>query len=335
MCLLLSFISGADFSGIIRADKIVHDWGDVTEKDGALKCTFVLENISNSPQTITNVIKTCGCTKVTWPTEFIAPGGKAEIHVQYANDEGPHSFDKTLSVYFKGVNRPLVLHIRGVVHKRLPTLFEAYPIRYGAIGLKKSEIKVGNLSQGEEISTEFSVANLSDKDVTISWCDVDAHLTLMPDRKVVKSGSVEKIVASVKSSRALWGKNLYYATPIVSGVKEDEAICFSAVTKENFYNMSEAELKNAPRSSFEQLENCVFEVRNSGNSTLNIYKVEFDPSELECVKSVNNIEAGEKGVFEFKIIGTPTDEFGAYVATLYTDDPRHPILHFYIDAKNL
>ena len=52
------------FGGIVSVDKTVHDWGDVTVKDGPLSCSFTVTNISNEPVMIRTVASSCGCTGV-------------------------------------------------------------------------------------------------------------------------------------------------------------------------------------------------------------------------------------------------------------------------------
>ena len=87
--IILSFALGTNFDNIVRVDKTVHDWGDVTVNDKNLTCTFTIENISKDVQSIRNVKKTCGCTKVTWTTTPFAPGEKARIDITYTNEDGP------------------------------------------------------------------------------------------------------------------------------------------------------------------------------------------------------------------------------------------------------
>ena len=51
------------FGGIVSIDKTVHDWGDVTVKDGPLSCSFTVTNISAEPVVIRTVAQTyCVCS---------------------------------------------------------------------------------------------------------------------------------------------------------------------------------------------------------------------------------------------------------------------------------
>lgn len=96
-------------------DKIVHDFGTVSPKDGPLSCEFAVTNTSEEPLTIFAVVSSCGCTDVEWTRETLAPGDTGRIKATYSNDEGPYPFDKTLTVYLSDSKKPTILHLRGVV----------------------------------------------------------------------------------------------------------------------------------------------------------------------------------------------------------------------------
>lgn len=101
----------------VQFDKTVHDFGPILTTDGSRVCDFVLTNTGDIPVSILAVITTCGCTKVEWTRESIPAGGSGKISVTYANDEGPHPFDKTVSVYLSDTKKPVILHVRGIVKK--------------------------------------------------------------------------------------------------------------------------------------------------------------------------------------------------------------------------
>lgn len=113
LTLLLALAMGATF----EFDKTVHDFGEISLKDGPLSCTFTVTNTGDEPLTIFAVVSTCGCTGATWTRESIAPGDSGEVSVTYTNDEGPYPFDKSLTVYTSAQKKPIVLHLRGTVVK--------------------------------------------------------------------------------------------------------------------------------------------------------------------------------------------------------------------------
>ena len=95
--------------------KTVHDFGEVSWKDGALKCSFTLTNNSQDTLDIYAAISSCECTDVEWTRTPIAPGGKGTVSATYANEDGAYPFDKTVTVYTSAQKKPFVLHLKGVV----------------------------------------------------------------------------------------------------------------------------------------------------------------------------------------------------------------------------
>ena len=157
-----------DIDGVVRFDKTIHDFGDVTLGQGALNCAFTVTNISDKPIVIYNVVSSCGCTDVKWTREPVLPGKSGKISATYSNDEGPYPFDKTLTVYISNVKKPIVLRLRGIAHEKKLALSELYPVHKGSLALRKTEIKLGNLSQNGQKSDAMNVANIgTDKSIIL------------------------------------------------------------------------------------------------------------------------------------------------------------------------
>ena len=111
-------VPAEDFGGRARLDKTVHDFGEISLKDGPVSCSFSLTNISEDPLTIYAVVSSCGCTGVEWTRETLEPGASGVITATYSNDEGPYPFDKNLTVYVSDIKKPIVLHLKGVTSKK-------------------------------------------------------------------------------------------------------------------------------------------------------------------------------------------------------------------------
>ena len=123
---LVAAAETVEVKDIISWDKTVHDFGDVSVKDGPLSCTFTVTNNGTEPVTIFEVVSSCGCTDVKWSREKIQPGKTGTVSATYKNEDGPMPFDKTLTVYISGVKKPVILRLRGVVHEKKKSLAELY-----------------------------------------------------------------------------------------------------------------------------------------------------------------------------------------------------------------
>ena len=275
---------GVDFGGVVRLDKTVHDFGDIMIADGPVSCSFTVTNIGSEPTVIFNVASSCGCTDVDWTKKPLQPGEKGTVKATYTNTDGPYPFDKSLTVYVSGYKQPIILHLRGAAHDKKQSLSELYRFKFGPLGFKSIEIKAGNLSQGQRRSGEMVVANTGPAPARISFKDVSEGLQVSVSPNPVPAGSTAKLQYTVSSSRSRWGKNYYYATPVVNGktynvsVGKDErqspvrgaeaivsepnpligsghpVIGFYAYTKEDFNSWTETQRKNGSRPMFESGE---------------------------------------------------------------------------------
>ena len=210
--------AGNTYGGIVRFDKTVHDFGDILVSDGPVSATFTAENVSGKNMLIYNVVSSCGCTDVTWTREPVKPGESGKVKATYKNDEGGYPFDKTLTVYVSGLQQPVILRLRGESHAKKLSLKEMYPVRFGNLAFKSVDIKGGNMSQGQQKSGEIVVANLGKKPLDVKFKDVSPGLSLKLSQNPVPAGGTAKLSYTVTADRKHWGKNYYYATPLVDGV---------------------------------------------------------------------------------------------------------------------
>ena len=209
--------AGNVFGGVVKLDKTVHDFGDILLSDGPVTATFTVTNVGDKPMVIYNVVSSCGCTGVEWTRQPIKPGQKGTIKATYTNDEGAYPFDKNITVYFSEPKQPVILRLRGESHSKKLSLAELYPVRFGDLGFKSAEIKGGNMSQDQQRSGEVMVANLGKRPLDVTFSGVSQGLSLKLSQNPIPVGGTAKLTYTVTADRNHWGKNYYYATPMVSG----------------------------------------------------------------------------------------------------------------------
>lgn len=337
--------------GVAEFDKTVYDFGDVMLSDGPLSCTFNVKNISQKPMLIHSVVTSCGCTDVKWTREPVMPGESGSISAVYTNDEGPYPFDKGLTVYISGIGKPVILRLRGISHEKRLSLEEMYTVRFGNLGLKTLKMKCGNLEQGESRSDEVTVANLSSSPLDVKFTDISPNLTVKVTPNPVPARSTAKLQFSVSSDRSLWGKNWYYATPVING-KEFTAsengksagkrMEIYAFTKENFASMSKEERENASRPVFDSSSytfgkikagtpvDATFTFKNIGKSDFRVFKTDVD-AESFSVGEIPVVKCGYEGCFKVHLdtAGMPEGET-LVIVTLTTNSPSRPIVNLFI-----
>lgn len=358
ICCLIWLAAGAQATsaqekvgGIAEFDKTVYDFGDVMLSDGPLSCTFNVKNISSKPMLIHSVITSCGCTDVKWTREPVMPGKSGTISAVYTNDEGPYPFDKGLTVYISGIGKPIILRLRGISHEKQLSLEEMYTVRFGSFGMKTLEMKCGNLEQGEERSAEVTVANLSASPATVDFTDVSPNLSVKVSPNPVPARSTAKLQFTVTSDSDIWGKNWYYATPVVDGKKlaatengktVGDKIEIYAFTKENFASMTEEEREDASRPIFDSSSytfgkikagtpvDAVFSFRNVGKADFKVYKTDVDAKSYTAGE-IPPVKCGAECSFNVRIdtAGMPAGETLVLV-TLTTNSPSRPIVNLFI-----
>ncbi|MCF0176655.1 MAG: DUF1573 domain-containing protein, partial [Bacteroidales bacterium] len=170
---------GEVFGGTVEFASTSHNFGDVVADSGELSYTFNFKNTGTKPIAIFSVNTSCGCTTVKWTKEPIAPGKSGKITAVYSNDEGPYPFDKTLMAYFSGIQKPVILHLRGTAHEKQRTIDEIYTFRSaGGLAFGSSGLKCGNVAQGTSHTESVNVANLGNKPLSVEFRNVDSRLKL-------------------------------------------------------------------------------------------------------------------------------------------------------------
>ncbi len=328
--------------GVMELDKTIHDFGDVLESDGTLSCEFNLKNIGQKPLVVYNVTTSCGCTDVRWSREPLMPGRSMKLSASYTNNEGAYPFDKTLTMYVSGVSKPVILRMRGVTHKKMEPLEKMYPVHLGVLGLRDTELKCGNLERGGARSEEAQIANLSAAPLKVEFVDVTEGLTLSVSPNPIPPKGTAHLHFTVRSVDGVWGKNYYYATPVLAGGKADKPLKIFAFTKESFENMSREEREKAPgltvrenTFSFGRIRrgtpvNAEWTFTNTGKMPFKAYKVDVDAAKASHTP-VPVLKPGESGRLSVSLdtAGLPAGET-AVIVTLTTNSPLRPIVNLFI-----
>lgn len=331
----------------VEFDRTVHNFGDILLDSGPVSCTFTLKNTGSKPVVIYNAVTTCGCTKAQWTKEPVMPGKTGTVSATYTNDEGPYPFDKSITVYLSEPKKPVILKMRGVCMEKQVPLEETYKVHYGPLGLREAYIKCGNLEQESMKSNIVTVANLSKSPVKVEFGDVSEQLDISVQPNPIPAGSTAEMTFCVTADRAKWGKNYYWATPVLNGKtyrnKDNSSrIGIWAITKENFSDMSDEEKTKAGRPKFEKstytfgrakrgdVIHAEFEFKNVGETCFTIYKVDAD-AENWSHSDIPGARPGETVKFRVHLdtTGMPAGE-ALTIVSLTTNSPLRPIVNLFI-----
>lgn len=342
MCLCLDSHAQEKIGGTVEFDRTVWDFGDVLLGDGALKCQFKMKNISSGPVVIYNITTTCGCTDVTWSREPVQPGKTVTISATYTNDEGPYPFDKALTAHISGIDKPVILRIRGVSHKKEEPLEVRFPVHSGKLGMKDTDLKCGNLEMGGHKSEEVQIANLGTTPMHVSFTGISEGLSLEVEPNPVPARSTATLHFRVDAVEGIWGKNHYYAVPTVDGKATPLKLKIFAFTKENFDGLTKEQRADGSRPMFRNSTysfgkvrkgtevTATWEFTNMGKTTFKSYKTDVDAEKFTCTP-VPEVRANGKGSFSVTLDteGMPEGET-LVIVTLTTNSPSRPIVNLFI-----
>lgn len=333
----------------LEFDKTVHQFGDIISGSGPVSCTFTVKNIGTQPVVIYSAVTTCGCTKAEWTKEPIMPGKTGKISASYSNDEGPHPFDKSITVYMSEPKKPIILKMRGICMAEKVPVQKTYTMTYGPLGLREAYIKCGNLEQGGMKSNSVSVANVSNSPINVEFKDVSENLQISVEPNPIPAGETAQMSFSVTADRSKWGRNYYWATPVINGKSyknkdNSSRIGIWAITKENFDNLSESEKSKAGRPQFESSTfsfgkvkrgttiHAEYTFKNVGESCFQVYKVDVD-AESWSHSDIPGAKPGETVKFRVHLDteGMPAGETLAIVS-LTTNSPLRPIVNLFISG---
>jgi hypothetical protein len=326
----------------LEIDKMVHNFGDILLDSGPVSCQFKIRNTGDKPAVIYNVASSCGCTDVQWTKEPLMPGKTGTISVTYSNDEGAYPFDKNLTVYLSDIKKPVILKVRGVSIAKKQPLSTLSPIHIGQFALREDDIKCGNLEQGGQKSNAVTVANISDSPIMVSFENVSSNLSIKVSPNPIPAQSTAEMSFSVKADRNLWGKNHYWATPVINGRKQSQRIGIWAFTKENFSNLSEEQKAKGPRPMFKESTysfgkvkkgetvHAEFTLKNEGQQDFCVYKVNADA----CCWSHSDIPVAAPGKSVTFRVHVDTKDMpkgeALTIVTLTTNSPLRPIVNLFI-----
>ena len=333
---------------VVSFEEKVHDFGDLLLSDKSVSCKFRFKNIGKKPIVVHNVVSSCGCTVPTWTKEPVKPGGTGTIEVTYKNDQGPYPFSKSITAYISGINRPVVLHIKGVVYSKKMTLKEMYTHTIGGVlGMRETALLLGNMYQGKERRDATSIANLGKKPVKVEVVSEDPALSVTVLPNPIPAGTKASLSYTVNTAKGekKWGNSEYCASFILNGEPAQEKIKVQATIAECFDGYTQVQKEKGPVPGFTQgywdlkevQKGKVYEhtitVRNTGKSQLIIYKIDSDDGCTEALAKVPlKIAPGKSAQIKIKYdTTTRTGEFVSIV-TFTTNSPMRPRLDFFING---
>lgn len=324
----------------LEFEKVVHDFGQIKEADGAAEYTFVFRNIGSEPLLINMVKASCGCTTPAWTREPVAPGASGQITARYNTLNRPGPFNKTLTVTSNNGGGVVVLSIKGSVEPKVKTIEDHLPLKYGSLRLVAKSLNLGKITTEKPIVREFGLYNDSDTAVSFLEGMVQAPAHIHFVFEPTELNPREKGIMRVTYDPVKRGTLGYYTDDVVIGTTDykepEKRLTVVATIEEYFPPMTDEELAKAPKLLINRREHnfgkilanttveTVFTLTNAGKSELNIRSTLANCTCTVAVLEKNTLKPGEstklKVTFDTK--GRRGKQFKN--VAIFSNDPAAP-----------
>lgn len=334
--LVVAFNSAMAQKAKIVFEETSHNFGTIKESAGLAKTTFKFKNEGEAPLVLSNVRASCGCTTPKWTREPIAPGKEGTIDVTYNPKRRPGSFSKSITVSSNAENSSVVLRISGKVEPRPKTLAEQYPRKIGVLRVKSNYLSFSKITKGKTVTKEMELVNDTDNPVKVGFRSVPKHLTCKFDQEEIPAHSKGKLSVTFDSNAAGnygYTSNRVYLT--INGSNDyKSSIGVSATIEENFSNLTEEELANAPIATFTEKtfdfgemkqgekKEHTFMLKNDGKTDLYIRNIRTSCGCTAVAPETKVIKPGKTGPLKVTFNSRGKRGRQSKSITVITNDPK-------------
>jgi len=345
LTLIFSFSLHSQEQAMIEFEKVTHDFGTINETDGAVYYEFKFINRGKVPFEITKIEPSCGCTTPDYSKEPVKGGKSGYVRVTFdpTNKEGGFNESVVIESNAKG---KLYLTITGIVNPRPRTFLDDYPVVMGNLRFKVHHVVMGEVFRNS-IDTGFIYAyNAGSKTIKISGFTTPDHIR----------GEITPIIIQPNESKSI---QVYFSSYIYqnlgynfdrihmitddANMPEKEFVVVANVVN-NYSEMKEEDLKNAPKIEFEksvhdfgtvnqgQVLTTEFKYKNTGKDQLVIYDTKSSCGCTATTMGKTRVEPGEESVI--KVVYNTKGKKGpsSEAITVKTNDPNQPEFYLYIKA---
>ena len=317
-------------------DKTQHDFGKVSESDGAASYGFAFKNTGTAPLIIQDVRTTCGCTTPEWTREPVRPGATGFIKVSYDVKGRPGAIDRTIAVYSNSAPSPANLRIIGEVTPVDRSPAEAYRYPAGPIRLDDLHVAFNRMYSYEKPTLVVTAYNPGADAVKISFMDLPAHITTEVTPATIRQGEKATIKVTYDAARKNdWGFVTDRISMILNDNKtRDYKLTVTGTIEEDFSRWTAAQLQNAPAISLDrqvidagkikrgEKKSYQVKVTNGGRSKLMIRRIETGNTYI-TVDAPKEINAGASATLTITYDASGQSGEQNKSITLITNDPKN------------
>lgn len=188
LCLFVLLpLKGQTASTALKVDKLVHDFGEILEKEGKVSHTFKFTNTAKNPVVINGVRSGCGCTSSEYTKGPIKPNETGEVTVTYNPAHRPGFFSKEITLLFNNGKNYTRVWIKGIVISFSRPVEEDHPYNFGnGLHCSLKVLPFGTLAKGETKKIRMFYANDTEKEMELLFVTEGDH----PELTFVNPGKI-------------------------------------------------------------------------------------------------------------------------------------------------
>jgi len=260
---LISF--GQQKKAKITFNNDVFRFGTVKEEAGDIDVQFTFTNTGTEDLTISRIKAEPGITIGSWPTGAIAPGASGVIKAVFNPKGSVDRISKRITVYSNASTSGKALFISGNIQPIPGSVSARFRKSFpnSSLRLKTNYASLGTITNKENKEKTIEIINTGAEDLALSFQKVPEHISVKALPKVLKPNQEGRIVityhaANNKTSdgKQKWGAQTdrFYVV-INDDIKTStrNPISVRCSITEDFNNLTDQELANAPKIEFEEL----------------------------------------------------------------------------------
>lgn len=325
--------------GKIKFEKTTHNFGTIKEEQGKAIAKFVFTNTGTGDLKIVNVRTSCGCTASDYSKGVVKPGQKGYVTATYFTAHRPGPFRKSITVTVNDADHPnTVLFIKGTVTPRKKSKGDYYPVSIGNLKLMSNHLSFGNIKTTEVRTDTMKMYNNWGHPMDISFTQVPANITVKAVPSTLQPKQEGYIIVTYDASK----KHDFALVYDRIGIRTNDAVQplkmlnVSANIVQDFSNMSEKDLKKAPKIVFDQTTydfgkvkegttiKMSFKFKNEGKKDLLIHKVKASCGCTATKPSQTTIKKNKTGEIEVTFNTKGRRGRQHKTITVITNDPTNP-----------
>jgi len=324
--------------GNIKFEETTHDFGKIKEEVNYASYTFKFTNTGDGDLKLLNVRASCGCTTPSYSKEAIKPGKEGEIKVKYHTTRRPGAFRKSITITINNPDHPnSVIFIKGFVIPKSKSKGDFYPVSVGNLKFMSNHLAFNDMKTNESKTDSLKIYNNWGHPMKLSFTQVPPHIQVKAVPAELGAGKEGYIVVTYDASEKKDFGLVYDRIAIKTNdnVQAMKNLNISARLSQDFSNMSEKDLKKAPKIVFEQINTDFgklksgtvvkysFVFKNEGKKPLDILKVKTSCGCTTTKLAQKTYKKGKSGSID--IIFNTSGRKGKQhkTVTVITNDPKN------------